>query len=102
MTPVEFMKTLMNNLKIQDFDDTSFDTAIEQTTKSRYKSWASLIAEIESQISKITNEKEAKDFLLSKCGINLENEDTGSLLGFDTSGGQVADEFAVIKESGTL
>lgn len=102
MTPVKFMKSLMNALKMQDCNLEGFDYALDVTTSGKYKTWNSLISEISSAIGNNKTEEDGKKFLLTACNINLDNEDVGSLLGYDTSGGQIANEHAVIKETGSI
>ena len=86
----------MNTLKMQDCNLEGFDYALDVTTSGKCKTWNSLISEISSAIGNNKTEEDGKKFLLTACNINLDNEDVGSLLGYDASGGQIANEHAVI------
>ena len=73
MTPVKFMKSLMNALKMQDCNLEGFDYALDVTTGGKYKTWSSLISEISSEIGNNKTEEDGKKFLLGSCNIDLDN-----------------------------
>ena len=73
-----------------DGSQEAFDEAIKFASSGMFKDEASLIASCVSDVEKYG--------LLEACGIDLNNDDTGSITGIDTGGGKLKDAITVVPE----
>lgn len=108
LSPVDFMCKFMKLLS-QDYQEqkNKLDLTLQAMTtgiegKSVLHNADELKNAIKADISSILQNGTAKDFLKQKCNIDLDNEDTGSLLGFDCSGRDILNDADVIKEEGEI
>lgn len=108
LSPVAFMHKFMKLLS-QDYQEqqNKLDLTLEAMTtgidsKAVIDNANELKNAIKADISSILQNGTAKDFLKQKCNIDLDNEDTGSLLGFDCSGGDILNDADVVKEEGEI
>lgn len=66
---------------------------------SSYGSWQNVI---NSMITDMRNYRDnSEGFLMDKCGINLNNEDTGAITGYDAGNGVVKTADTIVYESGS-
>ena len=108
LSPVDFMHKFMKLLS-QDYQEqqNKLDLTLQAMTtgiggKSVLHNANELKNAIKADISSILQNGTAKDFLKQKCNIDLDNEDTGSLLGFDCSGRDILNDADVVKEEGEI
>ena len=66
---------------------------------SNFNSLQEVINQMVSDCRTVNN---AKNFLLNYCGINLDNDDTGAITGFDAGGSVVKDAEDIVPETGEL
>ena len=108
LSPVAFMHKFMKLLS-QDYQEqqNKLDLTLQAMTtdiegKSVLHNANELKNAIKADISSILQNGTAKDFLKQKCNIDLDNEDTGSLLGFDCSARDILNDADVVKEEGEI
>ena len=73
----KFMASLDNTTKS---GEEAIDEAIKSATNSKFKTAKTFIAQMIKDCEKAQN---ANDFLKNYCGIDLSNDDTGAITGFD-------------------
>ena len=99
MSPIAKLKQLMAKLVELPPTDNKLDLAVDFCSNGEFPTAQavsdSIIADIESASS-------PTNFLLDSCNIDLENEDVGSIVGFDASGGPVLDKYDIVPEDGTV
>ena len=75
------------------------DLAIDFCSDGNFSSAKSVSDAI---IADIQSYSDPKLFLLEKCNIDLDNDDTGSIGGYDASGGPVLNKYDIVPEDGTV
>ena len=95
-TPQEILKRYMRVLDEQG--GTALDAAVAAASKGKYNTNDELLSAIQSDFSAAGS---ATAFLKDYCGIDLDNLDTGSLLGYDASKTVVKTAKSVIPEGGS-
>ena len=98
MTEQEVIKNFMSSLdktKLSGVD--ALDEAIQACSD-----FESISDVIDKMVSDCTNAESYEDFLVNYCGIDLTNDDTGAIIGFDAGGSTVKDKNDVVPETGEL
>ncbi len=100
----KFMKYLDDSTAIRESLETELDQAVSYASNGFYKTWSGLVDSFINDIRSFgaTTTVQAKDFLLTYCGINLDNEDTGSITGADAGGAAVKTAESIVPEKGTI
>lgn len=99
-----FMKSLDNSNMIMEDVEGALNTAVAYASNNVYDSWNGLVNSFVDEVKKYgaTTTAEAKDFLATYCGIDLDNEDTGSITGADAGGAAVKTAISIVPENGTM
>lgn len=99
-----FMKSLDNSNMIMEDVEGALNTAVAYASNNVYDSWNGLVNSFVDEVKKYgaTTTAEAKDFLATYCGIDLDNEDTGSITGADAGGAAVKTAISIVPEDGTM
>ena len=89
----KFMSSL-DNTKLSGRD------ALAEAVKasSSYSNWQNLIDSMVRDCQSYNDQNNYRGFLLDKCGINLDNEDTGAITGYDAGNGIVKTAVSVVPE----
>lgn len=95
MKPIEFMNAFMKSLVDLGSDTDKYEKTIQALTP--YANSQAIITAIHTDINASSSPTE---FLLNKCGIDLDNTDVGGLLGYDASGNTPISALDVLNESG--
>ncbi len=97
-TQQDVIKKFMASLDTTTLSGTAaVDEAIRAC--SNFGSLQELISQMVSDCRTVNN---ANNFLLNYCGINLNNEDTGAITGFDAGGSAVKNSENIVPETGDL
>ncbi len=97
-TPIGVIKKFVNALTTTKKRGTAaVDVALKAVGAESYAALKSEIATAKSDAS-----YQDKDFLLQKCGINIDNEDTGAITGSDAGGSTVKSSKYVVPENTTV
>lgn len=91
-----FMHSL-NESKLTGMD--AIDAAITVATKDRFTSKDALVA---AMVAECASSSSADEFLKNACDIDLRNEDTGNLMGWDASGTERLDAVKTVTEAGSV
>ncbi len=126
ITPIsqqEVIKKFMRSLDDSEIITTSaieaLNVATEYASGGLYQTWSELIAGFVSDVSNHGGADHAggnggeyligfipyadtKRFLINYCGIDLTNDDTGSITGWDAGGTEVKTDKSVVPENGTI
>lgn len=95
-TPQEFIKNFMGVLDATSLKGFSaMDEAVKRTTS--FSSWQAVVDSIYRDCQSYNGN--GKAFLKDKCGILLNNTDTGAITGSDASGGPVKSAESVVPEN---
>lgn len=117
-----FMKALDESTLLVKSVEKALDAAVKYASNNKYKTWKGLLDSFIGDVRKhgskegITFEQinkgdgrtvlvpkaETHAFLTEYCGIDLKNEDTGAITGFDAGGGIVKTAKGVVQENGTM
>ncbi|MBR4151379.1 MAG: calcium-binding protein [Selenomonadaceae bacterium] len=98
MTQQEVIKTFMeslNNTTLQG--EAALDEAIKASSKSKFKSFKELKTQF---LADLKAAKNYQTFLVKKCGIILDNDDTGAISGSDAGGSKVKTANDIFSEIG--
>ena len=116
-----FMKALDESTLLVKSAEKALDAAVKYASNNKYKTWKGLLdsfisdvrqhgSKEESTFEQINNkdgstvlvpEPETHAFLTEYCGIDLKNEDTGAITGFDAGGSIVKTPIGVVPENGS-
>ncbi len=97
-TQQDVIKSFMASLDKTTLSGTAaVDEAIQAC--SDFNSLQEVITQMVSDCRTVNN---AKNFLLNYCGINLDNDDTGAITGWDVGGSVVKDSEDIVPETGEL
>ena len=98
MTQQEVIKKFMASLdKTSQMGISAVDEAIKACSK-----FSSAEEVIKKMLKDCKNAKSADDFLKTYCGINLDNDDTGAIIGKDAGGPVVKTAESIVPESKAL
>lgn len=99
-----FMQVLDNSSIITESAKTALDAAVSFASNQFFPTWDSLISKFIGEIENFgaTTRSQAESFLSSYCGINLYNEDTGSITGADAGGSVIKTAESIVPENGTI
>lgn len=96
----EVIKKFMRFLDNTELQGTAaIDAAIKACTNSKF---TTLKAFVNKMISDRKKAGSADEFLRSYCGIILDNDDTGAIIGSDAGGSEVKNAESIVPESGKL
>ncbi|MBE6091661.1 MAG: calcium-binding protein [Selenomonas ruminantium] len=97
-----FMRMLMNSTSSSGKE--ALDNAVRECSNGKYYTMDAALDSFISEVLTYKNstEKEQKKFLADRCGIIMDNEDTGALIGADASGGAVKTKISIVDEGGDL
>lgn len=95
MKPQDKLKQLMAKLVELPPTDNKLDLAIDFCSNGEFPTAQSVSDAI---IADIQSASSPTKFLWDSCNIDLENEDVGSIVGFDASGGPVLDKYDIVPE----
>ena len=90
------IQKFMNVLDNADNAVTSLDDAVKEATNGRY---VTMDAMINQAVTDFASAGSLNSFLTNKCGIDLNNADTGSITGLDANGGSEKTAESVVPES---
>lgn len=97
-TQKEIIQKFMNSL---DNTSKTGTAAIDEAVKA-CSNFTSTQDVINHMVSDCQNAGSANDFLKNKCGINLDNSDTGALTGSDMGGSTAKTAESIVPESGSV
>ena len=89
------VKSFIQDIGINGGDDASINSAVSSATGGRYATLDALKAKFQADANAAASDR---DFLLDKCGIDLDNDDTGSILGSDAGNGETRDAAGTVPE----
>ena len=96
----EVIKRFMKSLDDTNLKGTAaLNAAIKVCTSSKYKS---IQAVINKMIKDLKKAGSANKFLKNYCGIVLDNDDTGAIIGSDAGGSETKTAESIVPESGCL
>lgn len=99
-TQQEVIKKFMASLDNTTLSgETALNAAIKYATNYKYYTIQEVI---DAMIKDCQNAKSADDFLKTYCGINLENDDTGAIIGSDAGGSTEKTAESIVPEKGAL
>ncbi len=91
----DFIKTFMKCLVDAGGQASGLDYAIKTATHGCFGG----LEDFESRFEEDSSAGEYDNFLRSKCGIELENDDTGAITGFDAGSGPSKDKYNTMREA---
>ena len=91
----DFIKTFMKCLVDAGGQASGLDYAIKTATHGCFSG----LEDFESRFEEDSSAGDYDNFLRSKCGIELENEDTGAITGFDAGSGPSKDKYNTMREA---
>lgn len=117
-----FMKALDESTLLVKSAEKALNTAVKFASNNKFSTWKALLDSFISDVRKhgskeeITYEQVSKEdgstvlipqaethaFLTKYCGIDLKNEDTGAITGFDAGGSKVKTATGIVPENGTM
>lgn len=95
MKPQGKLKQLMAKLVELPPTDDKLDLAVDYCSNGEFPTAQAVSDAI---IADIQSASSPTKFLWDSCNIDLENEDVGSIVGFDASGGPVLDKYDIVPE----
>jgi len=95
LKPQDKLKQLMAKLVELPPTDNKLDLAIDFCSNGEFPTAQSVSDAI---VADIQSASSPKAFLWDSCNIDLENDDVGSIVGFDASGGPVLDKYDIVPE----
>ena len=98
---IQQMMSSLNNTTLNGYD--AMDEAIASCSFGKFSSLGSLVNSFINDCttySGMYNSSKQTDFLSKYCGINLSNEDTGAITGFDAGGANVKTSESIVPENG--
>ena len=96
--PVDIIKKFMASL---DKTTLKGSAALDEAVANASPNFSSIKDVIDSMVADIKSASSADNFLQSKCGIILNNEDTGAITGSDAGGSTVKNAEDIVPESGS-
>lgn len=99
-----FMKSLDDSNVIVESAENALDTAVSTASNNVFTSWNGLVEGFVNDVRNFgaTTIEQAKDFLATYCGINLDNDDTGAITGADAGGEVEKTAISIVSEVGTM
>ena len=99
-----FMKALDDSTMIVESVESALNTAVRFASNFKYSTWSGMIHDFISDIRSFAanTADEAKSFLNTYCGINLDNEDTGAITGADAGGSVIKTALSIVPENGRM
>lgn len=99
-----FMKSLDDSNVIVESAENALDTAVSTASNNVFTSWNGLVDGFVNDVRNFgaTTIEQAKDFLATYCGINLDNDDTGAITGADAGGEVEKTAISIVPEVGTM
>jgi len=96
----KFINVLMKDQSLSGRE--VLDRAINECTNGKF---STMDAALDTFINEVvayedSTKKERKKFLADRCGIIMDNEDTGAIIGADASGGAVKTKDSIVDEGG--
>ena len=100
----KFMASLDNSTSILQSVENALNTAVNYASNGRFRTWNSLINSFLNDIRYFGawSDSSAESFLQEYCGINLSNDDTGSITGSDAGGIITKTAESIVPENGTI
>ena len=100
----KFMKVLggISNLDTIWTPHYAVDEAFKKASEGSARSFNSMQDVMDSFLRDFDNAPSGDDFLTQYCGINLENEDSGSITGLDAGGSKVKTDASIVPENTAL
>lgn len=99
MSPVEKLKQIMAKLIELPVTSDRLDLVVNECSNGRFSSVQAVSDAIISDIQSYSNPSK---FLWEKCNIDINNDDVGSIIGSDASGGASLNKYDVIPEVGNI
>lgn len=117
-----FMKALDESTLLVKSAEKALNAAVKYASNNKFTTWKALLDSFISDVRKhgskeeVTFEQVSKEdgrtvlipqaethaFLTKYCGIDLKNEDTGAITGFDAGGSKVKTAKSIVPENGTM
>ena len=96
---IDVIKKFMEYLdQTTDSGKTALDKAVTYASDGHFKNYTAALNQMISECKSLGADK----FLAQKCGINLNNTDTGAITGYDAGGSEVKTADSIVPESGKL
>ena len=96
-----FLRMLMKNNTSSSKE--ALDSAVCESSNGKYRTMDAALEAFISEVSahKNSTKRDQRKFLAERCGIIMDNEDTGALIGADASGRAVKTKDSIVDEGGS-